>query len=163
MDFNRSLFADLIERLDHVAIALPEIETALPIVTGLGARYFCGANSVRNGFRWVQFVLGDQSKLELIAPTSPDSFLTRFLNERGPGLHHVTFKVIDVTQAADRAKAHEFRILGPNLHPQWNEVFLHPANPLGTLIQFAAWPSDDPWTINTLEDVLAGRARDEET
>jgi methylmalonyl-CoA/ethylmalonyl-CoA epimerase len=155
-----SLFEDLIERLDHVAIAVPSIEEALPMVNGLGASYFCGATSERNEFTWIQFYLGDRSKLELIAPTSPDSFVARFLDERGTGLHHLTFKVADVSVAADRARQEGFRIIGPHLHPIWNEVFLHPKNPLGTLIQFAAWPSDDPWTKNQLDDVLSGRAID---
>jgi hypothetical protein len=39
-------------------------------------------------------------------------------------------------------------------------LFIHPSNPLGTLVQLAEWPSDDPWTKYTLEDVLAGRAVD---
>ena len=154
-------FADLIERLDHVAIAVPEIKEALPMVEALGGEYFCGATSVRNEFTWVQFRLTDNSKLELISPNSPGSFVTRFLNERGPGLHHLTFKVADVSEASDRARSLGYAILGPNLDPAWSEVFLHPKNPLGTLVQFAAWPTDEPWTVNALEDVLAGLAPDE--
>ena len=159
--FETQLFADLIERLDHVAIAVPKIKDALSMVEGLGASYFCGASSARNDFTWVQFHLADKSKLELIAPNSSESFVTRFLDERGPGLHHLTFKVTDVAAAADRAESQGYRILGPNLHPVWSEVFIHPKNLLGTLVQFAAWPSDDPWTVNTLNDVLSGLAVDE--
>ena len=155
------LFADLIERLDHVAIAVPEIKEALPMVEALGGQYFCGATSVRSQFTWVQFHVVNNSKLELIAPNSPESFVTRFLDERGPGLHHLTFQVTDVSEAALRAQSHGYRVLGPNLNPVWSEVFLHPKNPLGTLVQFAAWPSDDPWTVNSLEDVLAGLALDD--
>jgi methylmalonyl-CoA/ethylmalonyl-CoA epimerase len=154
-------FEDLIERLDHVAIAVPDIKESLPMIEGLGGKYFCGASSVRNDFTWVQYHLADGSKLELIAPNSPESFVTRFLDERGPGLHHLTFKVADVSEAANRARAQGYSILGPNLDPVWSEVFLHPKNPLGTLVQFAAWPSDDPWTVNRIEDVLAGLALDE--
>ena len=159
MDVDR--FEDLIERLDHVAIAVPEIKEALPMVEALGGQYFCGANSVRSQFTWVQFHIANQSKLELIAPKSGDSFVTRFLDERGPGLHHLTFKVTDVSAAARRAQTLGYKILGPNLDPIWSEVFLHPKNPLGTLVQFAAWPSDDPWTVNSLDDVLAGLALDD--
>ncbi|MGH8957586.1 MAG: hypothetical protein ACRDVK_02815, partial [Acidimicrobiia bacterium] len=76
-----AVFEDLIERLDHVAIAVPDIKEALPMIEGLGGKYFCGATSVSNEFTWVQFHLLDKSKLELIAPTSPASFVTRFLDE----------------------------------------------------------------------------------
>lgn len=158
MDFDQAAFADLIERLDHVAIALPSIEHGLGMVSSLGARYFSGGD--QGDFRWVQFTLGDDSKLELIAPLQPDSFVQRFLDERGAGLHHITFKVTDIGEAAERAVASGYRILGPNLSPVWSELFLHPVNPLGTLIQFAEWPSDEPWTRFSLDDVLAGLAVD---
>ncbi|CAN5196650.1 methylmalonyl-CoA epimerase [soil metagenome] len=161
MDLDRELFGDLIERLDHVAIAVPSIQDALPLFAGLGASYFAGTDQIRAGFRWVQFNLGDGSKLELIAPLTADSFVQRFLDERGPGLHHLTFKVTDVSEASQRARAAGYKVLGPNLSPSWSEMFIHPANPLGTLIQFAEWPSDKPWTQFSLEDVLAGRAVDD--
>ncbi len=161
MDLDRELFADLIERFDHVGIAVPTIEEGLSLISGLGGSYFSGTDQARAGFRWVQFTLGDNSKLELISPLQPDSFVARFLQERGPGLHHITYKVTDVGEAAQRAKAAGYRVLGPNLSATWSELFIHPENALGTLIQLAEWPSDSPWTKFTLEEVLAGQAVDE--
>jgi methylmalonyl-CoA/ethylmalonyl-CoA epimerase len=160
VDLDYGDFSDLIERLDHVAMAVPTIEEGLGMVQSLGGAYFAGLDQPREGFRWVQFLLPDRSKLELIAPIRPGSFLDRFLEERGSGLHHITFKVTDVSEAATRAKALGHRLLGPNLSAVWSELFIHPSNPLGTLVQLAEWPSDDPWTKYTLEDVLAGRAVD---
>jgi methylmalonyl-CoA/ethylmalonyl-CoA epimerase len=160
VDLDLATFSDLIERLDHVAIAVSTIEEGLPMIQGLGAEYFSGFDQVTDGFRWVQFTLLDDSKIELIAPLGASSFVQRFLDERGPGLHHLTFKVKDVVEASSRAEAAGYRLLGPNLSASWSEVFLHPRNPLGTLIQFAEWPSDEPWTQFTLEDVLSGKAVD---
>jgi len=158
MNFPKELFADLIERFDHVAMAVPRIEDGLSLVHGLGATYFAGTDQATQGFRWVQFTLVDGSKLELIAPLHAESFVQRFLDERGPGLHHLTFKVRDVSEAATRAGAAGYRLLGPNFSPAWSELFIHPANPIGTLIQLAEWPSDAPWTQFSLEEVLAGQA-----
>jgi methylmalonyl-CoA/ethylmalonyl-CoA epimerase len=152
---------DLIDRFDHVAVAVEDISSALPMLNLLGARFFAGANHLRNQFRWIQFLLPDSSKLELISPLAPGSFLSRFLDTRGEGVHHLTYKVSDVAAAARRVEEAGFRITGFHLHPEWSEVFVHPANPLGTVIQLAAWPSDAPWTATTLDDVLAGRAIDE--
>jgi methylmalonyl-CoA/ethylmalonyl-CoA epimerase len=92
---------------------------------------------------------------------SPDSFLQRFLEKRGEGLHHVTYKVTDVEAAAVRATSLGYRTSGLHIHPTWSEVFLHPSEAHGVVIQLAAWPDDSLWSGYTLEDVLAGRSIDE--
>lgn len=153
--------ADLIERFDHIALGVKSIEAALPLVNLLGATFINGADHLRNGFRWVQFQLKDGSRLELIAPLSPDSFLQRFLDKRGEGLHHVTYKVTDVETAAARATSLGYRTSGLHLHLTWSEVFLHPKEAHGVVIQLASWPDDSIWSGHTLEDVLAGRSIDE--
>ena len=152
---------DLIERFDHFALGVKSIEEALPLMDLLGARFMYGADHLRNDFRWVQFALKDGSRLELIAPLSRESFLQRFLDKRGEGLHHVTYKVADVEVAAGRAENLGYRISGLHRHPSWSEVFLHPSQTHGVVIQLAAWTDEAPWSGYTLEDVLAGRSIDE--
>ena len=150
----------LIERFDHISLGVRSVELALPLINFLGARFINGADHIRNQFRWVQFQLEDGSRLELISPLSAESFLQRFLDRRGEGLHHVTYKVKDVEAAAARAAKFGYRISGLHLHPTWSEVFLHPGDAHGVLIQLAAWPDDDAWSGYSLEDVLAGRSID---
>ncbi len=152
--------ADLIERFDHISMAVHSVESALPLVNFLGAKFINGADHPRNEFRWVQFQLSDGSRLELIAPLSPQSFLQRFLDQRGEALHHVTYKVTDVEAAAARASVLGFRTTGLHVHETWSEVFLHPSDAHGVLIQLAAWLDDSIWSGYTLEDVLAGRSID---
>ena len=153
--------ADLIERFDHISLGVKSVEAALPLINLLGATFVNGADHLRNDFRWVQFRLADGSRLELIAPLSPNSFLQRFLDKRGEGLHHVTYKVTDVEAAAARATSLGYRTSGLHLHPTWSEVFLHPSEAHGVVIQLAAWPDDDNWSGHTLEDVLAGHSIDD--
>lgn len=151
---------DLVERFDHVAYGVRDIAATLPLVELMGGRFYQGADHRRNGFRWVQFRLPGGGKLELLAPLSEDCFLHRFLERRGEGVHHLTFKVRDVEAAAARASELGFETTGLNLHPMWSEVFLHPRSAHGTVIQLAAWADDSPWEGATLEDVLAGRVLD---
>lgn len=153
--------ADLIERFDHVALGVHDVEACLPLVEFLGGRFYAGADHIRNGFRWVQFELPDGSKLELIAPLSRDSFLVQFLEKRGEGVHHLTYKVTDVQEGARRAEASGFRTSGLHLNPSWSEVFLHPRNAHGAVIQLASWADESAWRTAILEDVLAGRSIDE--
>lgn len=153
--------ADLVERFDHIALGVVDVESSLPLIDLLGGRFHAGADHVRNRFRWVQFQLPGGSRLELIAPLSTASFLVRFLEKRGEGVHHVTYKVTDVEAAASRAELLGYRLTGLHLHPEWSEVFIHPSHAHGVLIQLAAWPDETVWTATTLEDVLAGRSIDE--
>lgn len=152
---------DLIERFDHVALAVHDLERSLPLIEFLGGTFYAGANHLRNRFRWVQFELPGASKLEIIAPLSRDSFLVRFLERRGEGVHHLTYKVSDVERSARRATDLGYRTTGLHFHPTWSEVFLPPTDAHGTVIQLASWSDESAWSNTSLEDVLAGRSIDE--
>lgn len=154
-------FDDLIERYDHVALAVSDLAEVLPLVDFLGGRFLQGGDNVRNRFRWVQFTLPGDAKLELLQPLEGNRFLARFLDSRGPGLHHMTFKVRDLAAAARRATELGFETTGYHEDPEWSEVFLHPRTTGGALIQLAAWDGSNSWAGPSLEDVLAGRSIDE--
>ncbi len=153
-------FEDLIERFDHVAYAVDDVRPILPLIEFLGGTFLYGADNVRNHFRWVQFRLPGDAKLEVIAPLDEDSFLTRFLRRRGAGIHHLTFKVRDLGAAARRADELGFTTTGYHESENWSEVFLHPSSAHGAVIQLAEWADDSHWAGPALEDVLAGRVLD---
>jgi len=82
-------------------------------------------------------------------PAGVDGFLHRFLAQRGPGIHHVTFTVPNLEAACDRARAHGYSIVGyDDSDPEWKEAFLHPREAQGIVVQFAEShaeaPSPDP-------------------
>ena len=80
----------------------------------------------------------------------PNGFLHRFLAARGPGIHHVTFKVPDLRAAIERARRHGYEVVGVSeLHPAWKEAFLHPKQAQGIVVQLAeSHPELEPeeWT-----------------
>lgn len=151
----------LVERFDHVAFAVRDIRRTLTLVELVGGRFLQGADHTRNGFRWVHFRLPGGVKLELLQPVRDDCFLHRFLDRRGEGVHHLTFKVTDVGAAAEQAARLGFETTGLHLHPVWSEVFLHPRRAHGVLIQLAAWEDDSYWSGPTLEEVLSGAVTDD--
>jgi methylmalonyl-CoA/ethylmalonyl-CoA epimerase len=153
-------FNGLIERFDHVAYGVKDIAATLPLVELLAGEFIQGGDHLRNRFRWVQFRLPGGSKLELLQPLDSDSFLQRFIDGRGEGVHHLTFKVSDVEKAAVRAEELGFTTTGLSLHPDWSEVFLHPRAAHGTVIQLAAWQNDLHWQGKSLDEVLAGLSLD---
>ncbi len=146
------------KRLDHVAWAVRDVRTVLPVVEMLGGRFYQGADNHRSQFRWVQFYLGD-SKLEILAPIGEESFLHRFIRQRGEGLHHLTFGVEDLSQAVHQARERGFQVTGLHFSRDWSEAFLHPRSTNGVLIQLAQW-EEDVWVGYTLDEVLAGLSVD---
>ena len=137
----------VIERFDHVSMAVADIEATAPLIALLGGAYFDGGTNPWGNFRWAQYTLPGTGRLELIAPldSDPDHFIQRFLAERGEGLHHLTFKVYDIEQAVARATEMGFTVTGfDDRLPDWKEAFIHPKSAHGVLIQFAEFPAKRP-------------------
>ena len=149
--------AAIVDRFDHVSIAVWSIRDSLPVVELMGGRFLQGGDV--DEFRWAQWALPGNGKLEMIEPLDADdtaSFLVRFLEERGPGLHHLTFRVPDLLKAVDAARSMGFDVTGVSPEGDWKEAFVHPRSAQGTLIQLAEWDDSrpDPGASTNLEDVL---------
>ena len=152
----------LVERLDHVAIAVNDMTAALPFLELLGARFRNGGDFAAGGFRWAQFWLPGTMKLELLQPMDPSDeahFLVRFLESRGEGVHHLTFKVRDIDTAIARAIDLGFEVVGVNTDGWWKEAFVHPKSAHGVVVQLAQWEDGDPPPERTLAGVMAGSYR----
>src|SRR6266849_3170335 len=124
-------------RFDHIALALPRMADAVPFLAGtLGGAPAFGADA--GVYRFGQWRFANKARLEVLEPTGADGFLHRFLAARGPGIHHVTFKVPSLREACDRAKDHGYEIVGyRDVNPYWKEAFLHPRRALGVVVQLA--------------------------
>ena len=122
-------------RVDHAGIAVESIADAEPVLLALGCRKLI-EESVEGRFRWAQYDFGrDASRLELIAPEADESFLTAYLDEHGPGLHHVTLEVADIDAVVTALEAADLDVVEYETYPDWTEAFVSPANPTGTLFQ----------------------------
>ena len=131
-------------RFDHIAFGVTRIEEAGQVLAGvLGGRPFEGGPGP--GYTGAQWEFVDGARLELIEPLgSPDGFLHRFLAARGPGIHHVTFTVPSIKEAAERARSLGYDVVGyQDVHPSWKEAFLHPKQALGIVVQLAEKGTSD--------------------
>lgn len=147
---------DIIERLDHVSIAVWDIKAASHLPEFLGGRFRDGGLNPNGDFRWAQWDL-PFGKLEMIAPLDEqdDTFLTRFLGEHGEGPHHLTFKVRDLVAAVHHAEQLGFEVIGLDTsHDGWKEAFIHPKSSHGVLIQLAEFDDGFRSTVRTLDDAL---------
>lgn len=148
--------ADHILAFDHVAFATRDLEASAAFFAALGGDFFDGGDNRRAGFRWLQFTLPGEARVEAIAPVTGECFLHDFLDRRGEGLHHLTFRVDDVEASARTAEAAGLRVVGLFTElSTWKECFIHPSSGQGTVVQLAQWP-DKGTPQTTLEQVLAG-------
>lgn len=148
-------------RFDHVAVAAPRIRDLLPIYHEmLGGRVVVGGDNPRVGYRALQLAYPDDRRVELMEPLPGSTFFDRFFRRTGGGgVHHLTFLVPDIHEALRVVEAGGFTPTSVFLeNPDWREVFLHPKESFGTLIQLVQ-ANKQPWRPPTLEDVLAGRGR----
>jgi methylmalonyl-CoA/ethylmalonyl-CoA epimerase len=127
------------DRLDHVSIATKSIASMVPLLRDvLGARFLMGATEQGQGFRWAQFQFPGGGLIELIEPVGSEGFLQDFLAQRGEGLHHITLRVRDIAARARELETLGYRPVKPKFdNPVWKEMFLHPRETHGVLIQLA--------------------------
>ena len=130
----------MIGKLNHVAIAVPDLEKAASAYREtLGARVSAPKPEPDHGVT-VAFVELPNTKIELLHPLGPNSPIAKFL-ERNPegGMHHLCYEVEDIIVARDQLKAHGARVLGdgnPKIGAHGKPVlFLHPKDFAGTLIE----------------------------
>ena len=84
-----------------------------------------------------------ETLLELMAPTSEQAAFTRFLAERGPGMHHIAYRVEDITAALDDLKARGIQLIDEHARPGMHNTlvaFLHPKSTMGVLIELVQLP-----------------------
>jgi methylmalonyl-CoA/ethylmalonyl-CoA epimerase len=130
----------MIGRLNHVAIAVPDLAAASALyANALGAQVSEPVHQPEHGVT-VVFVNLPNSKIELLEPLGADSPIANFLSRNpGGGIHHICYEVDDIRVARDRLKATGARVLGsgePKIGAHGKPVlFLHPKDFLGTLIE----------------------------
>ena len=124
--------------LDHVAIAVRSIAQMQPLFESLTG----GAGSARErvdaqGVE-VVFVGEGTGRLELLEPTRPDSAIGRFLERRGPGLHHIAYRVPDIAAALADLEARGVELIDRQARPGAGGhlvAFLHPRSTGGVLVE----------------------------
>ena len=130
----------MIGRLNHVAIAVPDLEAAAAQYRDvLGARVGAPQHEPDHGVT-VVFIELPNTKVELLYPLGEASPIRGFL-EKNPsgGIHHICYEVDDILAARDRLKAQGARVLGdgePKIGAHGKPVlFLHPKDFTGTLVE----------------------------
>lgn len=123
-------------RLAHVGIAVTSIADALPFyrdVLGLSP----GRPETADGATIVSLRLGDVD-VELLEPRDAASPVAKFIAKRGPGIHHICYRVADLSAALERCRAAGYRLIDetPRVGAGGRRIaFLHPKTTAGILLE----------------------------
>jgi len=133
--------------LDHIGIAVGDIEQALAFYRdALGLEVEAPEEVATQRVR-AHFIPVGASALELLEATAPDSPIAKFVEKRGPGLHHVTLRVDDIRAALAQLKSRGVRLVDEEPRPGAEGAlvaFIHPAAAHGVLVELKEKPSTVP-------------------
>ncbi len=129
---------NLLEEIDHVAIAVNDLEQAITwYAENLGATVDHREVVERDGVEEALLKVAD-SYVQLLTPVRDDSPVAKFLATKGEGLHHVGYRVADCAAALQSVKGHGGRVIDEVPRPGsrgTTVAFVHPKTSFGTLIE----------------------------
>jgi methylmalonyl-CoA/ethylmalonyl-CoA epimerase len=122
----------------HVALAVEDLDEALETYQRFfGAEVEVADRMEEQGVDAVYLRVGD-GRVELVSPLGPDTPVGRFLEKRGPGMHHVAFEVDDVADAVEELERRGASVIEPGPRPGLagkQVAFVHPDSLHGVLAE----------------------------
>ena len=125
-------------KIEHLGIAVHDLEQANKTYTKLLGRPPYKEEAVASENVTTSFFKSGDNKIELLAATSDDSAIAKFIEKKGEGIHHVAFAVEDIYAELERLKKEGFQIL--NEQPKKGAdnkliAFVHPKSSNGVLVE----------------------------
>ncbi|HEY2771521.1 MAG TPA: methylmalonyl-CoA epimerase [Solirubrobacteraceae bacterium] len=135
----------MLSAIDHVGIAVEDLEAAITLYRdNLGMPLVHRETVTEQGVDAVLLDVGD-GHIELLAPLDPETPVGKFLTRKGPGLHHVAYRVADVEQTLQALAGAGIRLIDeqPRTGIRGSRVaFVHPASTGGVLTEIVQ-PGED--------------------
>jgi len=124
--------------LDHIGIAVQDLDKALAFYRDALGLEVEEAEEVASQRVRAHFIPVGQPALELLEATAPDSPIAKYIEKRGPGIHHITLRVEDIAGALAHLKARGVRLVDQEPRPGAEGAlvaFIHPAAAHGALVE----------------------------
>lgn len=133
----------MIRSLDHIAIAVPDLERAIRRFTHDIGLTLEGTEDVTSAQTTTAFLPVAGTRIELVHPLNGAGPIAKYLEKRGGGLHHLCFRTDDIDADVSRLKARGYQFLSdaptPGAHGT-RVIFIHPKSCDGVLIELAEHP-----------------------
>lgn len=130
-----------ITHIEHIGIAVNNLEEAIPYYENvLGLKCYAIEEVADQKVKTAFFMVG-QTKIELLESTDPEGPIGKFIEKKGPGVHHLAFAVDNVNEALTEVESKGVRLIdkaGRKGAEGMNIGFLHPKSTLGVLTEFCS-------------------------
>ena len=132
-------------RVDHIAIAVKNVEEALKNYQKILNVDHLEIEEVPTEKVRVAMLMLEDTRIELMEPTSPDSPISKFLEERGEGIHHIAITADDIEKDVARGSANGMKMLGGLRSGSYGRriTFIHPKSLHGVLTEFCEAPPEN--------------------
>lgn len=126
------------KKIEHIGIAVKNLSQANELYARLFGKEHYKVEAVESEGVSTSFFQLDDSKIELLEATRPDSPIAKFIEKKGEGIHHIAFEVEDIQAEMDRLQQEGFTVL--NEKPKRGAdnklvCFLHPKGTHGVLVE----------------------------
>ncbi len=132
-----------IKRLAHIGVAVKDVDEVARIYTEFLPLEMTSKSDV--GELKTGFLPVGETSIELVMSTTPEGVMTKHIEKRGEGIHHLAFEVDDVAAAVEELKAKGVPLTSdaprPGAHGS-KVVFLHPKATRGVLIELVEYAKD---------------------
>jgi methylmalonyl-CoA/ethylmalonyl-CoA epimerase len=140
---------DLFTTIDHVGVAVPDLREALAFYElAFGITSVHEEVNEEQGVHEAMLSVGDgETRIQLLAPLTPDSTIAKFIGRSGPGLQQLAFRVADVEAVSATLRERGLRLLydAPRRGTSGSRVnFVHPKDAGGVLVELVEPAAHDP-------------------
>lgn len=125
--------------IEHIGIAVENLQAAIEYWENVIGLKCYNIEEVADQKVKTAFLKIGEVKIELLEATSEDSPIAKFIEKKGPGVHHIAFAMEDTDKALNEAKEKGVRLIDEHSRKGAEELmigFLHPKSTLGVLTEF---------------------------
>lgn len=128
----------MFEKVHHIGIAVKELEESIEVFEKLLGSTVIEREVVEHqNVRLAMLGVGE-NKIELLEATNPDSPIAKFIDKKGPGIHHICFEVEDIVKELERLREHGFELIDQKPRRGADGclvAFIHPKSTNGVLCE----------------------------
>jgi len=128
----------MLGKIEHIGLAVADLEKSEELFTALFNRRPYKREEVASENVITSFFKSGENKIELLAATSPDSAIAKFIEKKGEGIHHIAFATTDIEAELKRLEGQGFNLIQkqPKTGADGKIIaFLHPKSTNGVLIE----------------------------
>lgn len=133
----------MITALDHIAIAVPDLERAIRRLAEDFGLPCAGTEDVASAQTTTAFFPLPPTQIELVHPLDGQGPVAKYLEKRGGGIHHLCFRSDDIDADVERLRAKGYRFIGESPTPGAHGcrvIFIHPSSCDGVLVELSQPP-----------------------